>query len=104
MIDSIMNLPDANGEQHNPLKHSMDIEHDVRYNIALGQISQLISDMSLSYLDFCNIVIKLNEYYESWAKVLGESLKDEEFTSDVILPSILEPWIINDDEFYDDED
>lgn len=89
-------------EEHDPLDCSLSMEHDVRYHIALGQISQILNNEDMTYLDFCNIVLQLDHYYHNWSEIVGISLENRDFACNATLPSMFDPWHI--DDFDDDED
>ena len=100
-MDNIIQMPNLDGYKHDPLECSLDMEHEVRYHTGLGQISEMITKFGFTYLDFCNMTLQLDHYYHNWAEIVEADLEDNDFATDVILPSMLQPWAMYD---YDDDD
>ena len=89
------------GYEHDPMDCAINMEHNMRYQTTLGQVTQLMSNMGMTYFDFCNMTIDLDHYYHNWAEICDEDLDDPEFACNAVLPSMFESWGFGD--FLDDD-
>ena len=89
-------------DDHDPMACSLMMEHDVKYNTAVGQITEIMNQYGMTYIDFCNMTMQLDHYYHNWAEINDIDIEEEEFACNAILPSMFQPWIF--DDFDDDDD
>ena len=102
-MNNVIEIPNANNF-HNPLECSLDMEHKVKYYTALGQISHMIKNFGMTYEDFCAMSLDLGRYYQNWAEIVGVDIEDRDFATNIVLPSMLEPWCFDENDFDEDDD